>query len=314
MQNNFFLFFKSNYFGDFLKPEVLELYKKAGKISFEVKQEVLKKIESGMKIIDLANLIESEILKRGAEPAFPVNIGINEITAHYTPTFNDLREIKPGDLVKIDIGIHVDGYIADMAFTYCSEKNPLIEAVEKALDSGLKLIKPGILVSEISEAIENAIKDQGFGPITNLTGHGLDRYSIHAQPTIPNVSNNSGYELKEWDVIALEPFVTNSPGHVKDSGQVEIYSYLQTRPVRLSEARKILDMAQTQYHGLPFAKRWLAKMFSPVKVSMSLRQLEQVNAIQTHPVLKETQNRPVAQAEDTVIVAKKPIITTRPPE
>ena len=294
-----------------MDSETLEKYKKAGKIGSKIKEEVLERIKPGMKILELAEFIEKRILELGGKPAFPVNIGINDITAHYTPKFDDATVIKLGDLVKIDQGIHVDGWVADMAYTYCSEKNELIKVVEKALEAGIKIIRMGVKISEISQAISEAVESAGFGIIVNLTGHSLDQYVIHGPPTIPNVKNDSKIELKEGDVIALEPFVCETNGYVKESEPIEIFSFLQPRPTRLPEARNILDLASNEYNGLPFCKRWLVKKgFSPFKVSFALKQLEVSNSVKSYPVLRERSGLAVAQAEHTIIVMEKPIITT----
>lgn len=297
-----------------MDKEALDKYMKAGSICSDVKRDVLKMIKPGVKIIDVAGLVEERIAKLGGKPAFPVNISINDIAAHYTPCFNDTIEVREGDLVKIDVGVHVDGYIGDMAFTYCSEKNDLIKANEKILSEGIKAVRPGILVSDLGNIIEEAAKAQGVGLIVNLTGHGLDRYVFHGEPTIPNVKNIMDVPVREDSVIALEPFACRTNGMIKESGVTEIYRYLQDRPVRLNEARKILAKARDEYRELPFAKRWLVKEFSPVKVAMSLRQLEQVMAIETYPILREVDRKPCSQAEHTIIVREKPVVTTREKE
>lgn len=293
-----------------MEKEILEKYRKAGRIAAEVRQEIEKKIRPGLKLLDLAGMIEALIEQKGGKPAFPVNISLNEIAAHYTPAVADIRVIEPGDLVKIDVGAHIDGYIGDLAFTCCSEKSPLIDCAWKVLENAVKIIKPGVSVAEISEVIENTVKGEGLGLIVNLTGHTLDKYVFHGTPSIPNVKNDSEHKFKEGDVIALEPFITETNGFVKESGITEIYRYLMDRPVRLTEARKILALARDEYHQLPFAKRWLYRKISPVKVSLALRQLEAVGALETYPVLKEAENKRIAQAEHTIIVAEKPIVTT----
>ncbi len=295
-----------------MEKEILEKYREAGDISKQIKKEVLEKIKPGMKIIEIAEFLEKRIIELGGKPAFPVNIGINDITAHYTPSFKDQTVINDGDLVKIDQGIHVDGWVADMAYTYCSKKSELITAVEKVLEAGIKIIKPGVKISEISHAISEAVESSGFGVIVNLTGHGLDQYVIHGPPTIPNVKNDSQDELKENDVVALEPFLCETNGYVKESEPAEIYSFLQPKPVRLLEARKILEIANNEYRSLPFCKRWLVKRgFSPFKVSFALKQLEVANSVKDYPVLREREGKSVAQAEHTIIVGKRPFVTTR---
>ncbi|MBM3304039.1 MAG: type II methionyl aminopeptidase [Candidatus Aenigmarchaeota archaeon] len=295
-----------------MDEDILEKYLKAGKIAAEVCSKLRAMLKPGVKLMDVAEFAENEMRKLGGEPAFPINISINDVAAHYTPQFNDEKVIGSRDLVKIDVGVHVDGYIGDTAFTWCAEENKLIGASEKVLDAAIAVIRPGVTVSEIGSAIEAKAKELGVGVIVNLTGHTLDRFVFHGAPSIPNVKNDNKYAFNEDDVIAIEPFVLESNGTVKDSTPVEIYRYVMGRPVRLAEARKILELAAGKYNELPFAKRWLAKEgMSPLKVQMALNQLEQLGAIETYPTLKESRGRPIVQAEHTIIVRDKPIVTTR---
>lgn len=295
-----------------MDKKILDDYLKAGKISSRLKADVLERIKPGMRILELAEFIEKRTHEMGGKPAFPVNIGINDVTAHYTPKADDAIVIKEGDLVKIDHGVHVDGWVADMAYTYCSDKSELIKTVEHALNAGIKAIRVGVKVSEISRAINDAVEGAGLGVIVNLTGHGLDQYVIHGPPSVPNIKNDSQHTLNEGDVIALEPFVCEKNGYVKESDPYDIFSFMQPKPVRLQEARAILDLAGNEYMGLPFCRRWLIKKgFSPFKVSCALRQLEISEMIKGYPVLKEKSGMRVAQAEHTVIVQDKPLVITQ---
>ena len=286
-------------------------YLEAGKILAKIREEMLKKIKAGTRLLDIAEEIEKKIRDGGAKPAFPVNISINEIAAHFTPQFNDNKTAGAGDLVKIDMGSHIDGYIADMAFTWCSERNPLIAASERALEAGINMMKPGNRISDVSLAISKAIEDSGFGPIVNLTGHSLGRYIFHGGISIPSIPNNNNYVLKDGDVFALEPFVCEMPGRVDDSEPVEIFQFLQRKPVRSMDARKILQLAENDFGGLPFAKRWLAKHMMPLRINLAIMELEKVNAIRSYPILKNMEGMKIAQSEHTVIVAKEPIVTTK---
>ncbi len=293
-----------------MEKEVLNKYLKAGRIAADARRRIEAKLKPGARILEIAEEIEETIRKKGGEPAFPVNISINETAAHYTPAMKDATEVSEGDLVKIDIGVQVDGYIGDTAFTYCSEKNRLVKANEAILRDVERILRPGISVAEIGEKIEAAAADRGVGLVVNLTGHTLDRYVFHGSPSIPNTANNSSHQFKEGDVIALEPFVVESSGHVRESSQTEIYRYVQDRPVRLPEARQILAIARDERKGLPFCRRWLK--LSPVKASLALRQLEAVSAVEGFPVLRESEGRPVSQFEHTFIIGEKTIVTTRP--
>jgi len=284
--------------------EIIKKYENAKKISDEILQFTKKLIKKDMKIIEIAELVENEIKKMGGNLAFPVNISINENAAHYTPDINDPTILKYRDLIKVDFGVHVDGYIWDRAFSIIigNEKNDLIEASEKAVENAIKAIKPGIKVCEISEIIENTVNEFKLRPIYNLSGHGLERFTQHAEPSIPNCKNNIQDEIKEGQAIAIEVFTTNGIGLVKESSEVLIYKYEKERPLRLWEARKILEKAKKEFMGMPFAKRWLKDIASGVKLELALKQLVESGALKPYPVLKEESGGLVAQTEETVIV------------
>jgi methionyl aminopeptidase len=250
-------------------------------------------LKENVGIFDLVEKIEKKILDLGGKIAFPVNISINENAAHYTPDLNDTIVLKENDLVKVDIGVDVEGYIWDRAFTVCigKETHPLIEASEKALQEALKIIKPGVKIFEISEVVENTITEFGFNPVRNLCGHGLEQYVQHTSPTIPNGKNT-----------IKEVFSTNGVGLVKESAPVLIYKFMEEKPVRLFEARKILQKSRDEFEMLPFAKRWLTDVATGAKLDLALRQLVQIGALTEYPVLKEESNGLVAQTEETVIV------------
>ncbi len=287
--------------------EALKNYKKAQSISISTMIYAKTLVKEGAKILDVAEKIEDKIIQLGGKIGFPVNISINDIAAHYTPDINDDTILSVGDLVKIDVGVHVEGYIWDKASTVCigQKKHPLIEASEKALDAATKLIKVGTKVFEISEVVESVVQELGFNPIRNLCGHGLQRYNTHTSPSIPNGRNNIKDEIQPDSVIAMEVFTTDGGGWVKESNRALIFSFLQDKPVRMWDARQILQLSVEEFETLPFAKRWLSnKKFkmSELKIDMALRQLLDVGALRQYPILREESGGVVAQTEDDVIV------------
>lgn len=292
-----------------LEAGVREKYAKAGAINAQVMAELRKRLKPGVTLLSLADFAEERIIELGGEIAFPLNLSLNNVAAHYTPVIDDKTVVKAGDVLKVDVGTHVDGYIADSAFTWCSEPHPLITAVDAVIAAALKAVKPGLLVSELSNVIASTAEAHGVGVIANLTGHGLDQFEFHADPTIPNARNASKRALQAGEVIAIEPFVCNGGGYVVEGSPVEIFRYLQDRPVRSPEAREILKHVK---HGFPFAKRWFAEL-GAVRVALALRELEQVGAIESYGPLPERSGKVVAQAEHTVIVGDKPLVTTREP-
>ncbi len=286
-----------------MEKEVLDNYKKSQEISEQVNKFARPLVKENAQVLDIVEKIEEKIKSLGGKPAFPVNISINEIAAHYTPDINDTTVLKADDLVKIDIGVHVNGYIWDTAFTVCigNKTHPLIEASEKSLEEALKLIKPGTKVCEISEVVEDIIKGFGFNPIHNLSGHGLEQFIQHAKPTIPNGKNNLQDEIESGMVIAMETFATEGRGYVKESTPILIFRFKEDKPVRMWEARQILERAKTDFEGVPFTKRWL-KDVSRLKLELAMKQLIDVGALEEYPILKEETGGKVAQNEKTVVV------------
>jgi methionyl aminopeptidase len=296
---------------------MIEKYIKAGKIVKEVRELALKEVHEGMKVLDLVNLIEGEIIKLGALPAFPCNISINEITAHYTSPTEDATVINGGDLVKIDLGAHVDGFIADSAISVSVEGDDLlekmtpytpqtqeemIETAQEALNTAISTIKPGVEVGKIGEEVEKTIQARGLKPVSNLTGHSMEQWILHSGLSIPNVKENNNHKLEEGDVLAIEPFVTDGVGLVGDMKDAFIFRFLRDRPVRMIQARKILERIKQEYKILPFAQRWLEDENQSSKTGIALRQLISSRAVYPYHVLREKSGARVAQAEHTVIV------------
>ncbi|MEK6906579.1 MAG: M24 family metallopeptidase, partial [Nanoarchaeota archaeon] len=180
----------------------------AGKITSEVREYARGIIKKDMLLLDIAEKIEGKIAELGGKPAFPVNLSINEIAAHYTPSYDD-KNIAYG-LLKVDIGVHVDGWVADTAFSLdlenSEENKKLIKSSEKALEQAIKIIKESskeINTSEIGKKISETINSSGFNPVVNLSGHEIDRYNLHAGVTIPNIDDSKNIILKKG-VYAIE--------------------------------------------------------------------------------------------------------------
>ncbi len=287
----------------------------AGNIAKKVKEYAKSFIKKGMSLLEIAEKIESQIIKLGGKPAFPVNLSINEIAAHYTPPYNDI--LLAHGLLKVDFGVHVDGWIADTAFSLdleSSEENKrLIQASETALKNAIQKTKNGISLSDIGKTIQESIEEQGFSPITNLSGHEMKEYDLHAGLTIPNIENKTSEKMKKG-LYAIEPFATNRSGSVIDGKPSGIYLLINKKNIRNAEARKILEFITKEYKTLPFCSRWIVKKFG-VKSLFALKQLEENKNINQYPQLIEKfsniSNTKVSQAEDTVLIEDKPIVTTR---
>jgi methionyl aminopeptidase len=286
-----------------MEHKELENFRKAGQISREVSEYARSIIRQGMSLRDIADMNELKINELWTKPAFQVNLSINKTAAHYTPYQTD-PSIAEG-LLKIDIGVSYNGYVGDSAFTLDltpdNEFLDLIKASEKALEEASKVIKPGVTVSEIGKAIESKIREFGFKPIKNLSGHEIKRYNLHAGLTIPNYDSKSNSKLKEGMIIAIEPFATPGNGMVKDGQPSGIFKLIAKKPVRDLETRKIIDYVEKNYLTLPFAGRWLVDIFG-TRANLSLKLLEDQGIIYQYSQLNEVSRQPVSQAEHTFLV------------
>ena len=296
-----------------MDKEILKKYKKAGKINQEAKVLARKLLKPGVKVLDLAEKVEKFIKEKGAGIAFPVNTSINDIAAHYTPDINDTLTLKEGDLVKVDIGTHIDGYIGDSAFSVrLGEKSdPLIQASKDALEQFIKTVRPGKTIDELSLLVEEVVTSHGVNPVRNLAGHSVEQYTQHGGLSIPNGHVPIKQELKEGTAIGMEVFTTTGEGVVKESSPTLIYMLKTSKPVRLRESRKILELIFKEYQTLPFARRWLKDVGNRARLQLALRELVSKDVLHEYPPLREKSNAPVAQAEETIIVQDKPIVTTR---
>jgi methionyl aminopeptidase len=280
-----------------------EKYKKAGKIAAGTMDEGLKMIKPGVKLLDVANAVEGRIEEKGAKPAFPVNISVNAVAAHYSPDAWDESTFNKGDLVKLDIGVHLEGYIADIAKSIdLGENTDLIKASKDALQNAIDTMKPGVRTNEVGAVIEDTIEGHGFKPVSNLTGHMLTRWNLHGGTIIPNVNTRHGDLIEEGQVFAIEPFATDGFGRVVDESNAIIFKYIADRPIRMREARDILKYAKENFGSLPFAERWIADMMPRPKLTLALRQLILSKAIYAYHILREKEHGTVSQAEHTVIV------------
>lgn len=220
-----------------MKDDVFDNYRTAGTLAARILREGAQGIRVGASYLGLVESIEARVREDGAALAFPLNLSLNEDAAHDTASYGDERVFSRGDVAKLDLGVQVDGYIADTATTVDLGNNALLlEASSEALESAIRAIKPGVHAGALGGAIQAEIEGRGYRPVANLTGHGLDRYVLHRSPTIPNIGINGGVVLEEGMVFAIEPFATTGSGHVGEKKRMEIYSQISARPVRVPAA------------------------------------------------------------------------------
>ena len=282
-----------------LSDDAVDSHREAGEILVETMTAAREMIEPGVTQLEVAEYAEDAIHEAGAGLAFPVNISINEEASHATPARDDDTEFTD-EMVCLDIGVHVDGYIADAAVTVdLSDNTELVEAAEQALEAAVEAVGPGVEVGEVGAEIQSVIEGYGYTPILNLSGHGVEQYDAHTGPNIPNRAVERSVELEAGQVIAIEPFATDGRGKVGEGATEEIYEQVADGSVRDRRARQVLEEIEA-FDDLPFAERWLEGSRS----EMALRRLKRAGIIKGYPVLKEDDGQLVSQAEHTLIVTE----------
>ena len=284
--------------------EELEKWKEAGKLAHDALHFGKEIIKEDQSMLTVTEKIEKYVFDKGGELAFPTNLAINNVGAHWTPSSKTAEKFKKGDLVKLDVGVHIDGYIGDNALTIeigTNKYTKMIDASREALNAAIEVAGPGINVGMIGYAVQSTIENKGYKPIANLTGHGIKRYNLHSGISIPNVKENGGAILKDGDIIAIEPFVTDGAGRVGGKRNSNIYHVRQIRNLRDEKASKMIDEIQRRYKGLPFAERWLHKI-QEKDATNSLTKLMRAGIISYYPVLDELGSGMVAQSEHTVLI------------
>ena len=296
-----------------MDPEILKKIQKAGKVAAQVRREGAAKFVIGASALEVMDFCEKRILELGGQIAW-AQMAINDIAAHFCPEENDNTILKESDLVKIDIGVHQDGWIADNAMTVevggTDKYKDIMKASQNALKAAIKLCRPGVKLWELGEAQMSEAEKFGFTTVTNLCGHSLEQYHTHGGISIPTFNSKNKTELQEGMQIAIEPFVTPGQGLIKEKGIPTIWMIRKDKGVRSPYAKKILEEAKKQ-NRLPFTNRWLTRKFGRGPTALGLRELQKQGIITGYPPLAEVTGSMVAQFEHSMIVRDKPLVYTK---
>ncbi|MGQ0638894.1 MAG: type II methionyl aminopeptidase [Nitrososphaerota archaeon] len=289
-------------------------YLNAGKIAARVRENVRKKYHVGSTLYEICESIEKEIEQKGAKCAFPVNTSLNEVAAHYTAEPNDQKVIKETDLLKIDLGVQINGYIADTAVTVCYDPkfDFLIQAAEAALKDAISMIRVGVKSSDVGKTIENTVKQMGCIPISNLSGHSLEQYTIHAGKSIPNIWSVGSFSFLPTEAYACEPFVTTRDGlgFVREGNTRNIFSLVSRKRTKDAEVDRLIGYIWEKFNMLPFALRWLTPEWDEKVARNLLEKIIKTKSIRSYPILVEANGQRVAQAEHTFIPQENGIMVT----
>jgi len=292
-----------------IPDQVFEKYKHAGEIAAEVRNEMRGFVREGMPLIEICERAEAMIKQMGGKPAFPCNVSVNEVAAHYSSPPRDTSQIPEDSLVKVDVGVHVDGYIADTATTVCfnTEYESLVSAAERALDRAIQIIRPGLSTTKFGSEVQRVIKNCGFRPVSNLTGHQVGRYLIHAGKALPNVSHLSTAKMRPGEAYAIEPFVTlaNAAGRVNAGDEAHIFRFMKHKSLKNIRSKDLLRYIEENFRSLPFSERWLRSFMCEDWYGEAFSELLSSKSLTSYPVFIEASRKPVAQAEHTVLIREE---------
>ncbi len=297
-----------------IDAETLQKIRKAGKVAAQVRREGAAKLKvPGASFLSVMDFCEERIQQLGGQVAW-AQMAVNDAAAHFCPQDDDTGMSHEGDVIKIDIGVHLDGWIADNAQTVevgkSTEYSDLIKASKNALRSAIKLVKPGCQLWELGEAQLSEAEALGFTTIKNLSGHTIDQYKVHGGVSIPTFNSKDKTELQAGWQIAIEPFITSGHGLVKEKQPATIFMQSADRGVRTPHAKKILEYVKS-LNGLPFTTRWLTRKFGSGTAKLGLRELLRSKIITSYPPLVDVSSKRIAQFEHSMVVGDKTEVYTR---
>lgn len=315
---------------DNLKSEFLNDYRHAAEAHRQTRQWAQKNIKPGQTMIEIAESVEDSVralvghqgieegdaLKAGM--GFPLGLSINHCAAHYNPNAGNKMVLQQDDVLKVDIGVHVNGWIVDSAFTmaFNPRYDPLLEAVKAATNEGVKhagidarLGEIGGYIQEVMESYEVELNGTTYPikPIRNLNGHTILPYSIHGTKSVPIVKTNDQTKMEEGDVFAIETFGSTGNGYVHDEGECSHYALRTDAPkvdLRLSSAKNLLNVIKKNFGTIPWARRYLDRL-GQEKYLLGLNNLVQNGIVEAYPPLVDKKGSYTAQYEHVSCLSEK---------
>lgn len=296
-------------------------FRKGAEIHRRVRAKAQQNIKPGMTMLEIADLIENSVRQyvgndhpKNQGIGFPPGLSLNHVAAHYTPNLGDKVVLKYEDVMKVDIGVHVNGRIVDSAFTLTFDEkyDPLLEAVKAATNTGVKeagidvrLNDIGAAVEEVMESYEMELKGKTYPIkcIRNLNGHNIGEYTIHSGKTVPIVANGDMTKMEEGETFAIETFGTTGKGYVIGQGECSHYALNQGVDVKApsERARQLQNTIRETFGTLPWCRRYLERAGED-KYLLALNQLVRAGIVEDYPPLVDTLGSYTAQFEHTILL------------
>ncbi|RDX51888.1 peptidase M24A methionine aminopeptidase [Lentinus brumalis] len=295
--------------------------RRAAEVHRQVRKYARKTIRPGMRMLEIADLIENGVRnlveENGLESGigFPTGLSLNHCAAHYSPNSGDTIVLGEKDVLKVDIGVHVKGRICDSAFTLTFDPTyeKLLEAVKAATDTGVREagidVRLGELAGYIQETMESyEVEVNGkvlpVKPIENLSGHTIAPYQIHGGKSVLLVKNDDPTKMEEGEYFAIETFGSTGRGKVIEQGEVSHYARKVDAPhvpLRLTSAKALLKSINKNFGTLPWCRRYLERA-GESKYLLALNHLVSQGIVQDYPPLCDVRGSMTAQFEHTILL------------
>ncbi len=295
-----------------LNEDQLSKLRIAGRVAGEAREIGLNMVKPGVKLYDVAEEVEGYIREHGCGLAFPCNVSINEIAAHYTPCVNDKKVFELGDVVKVDCGAELDGWVGDTAGTAeagTGRHTKLIQASKRARDAVAEFVGDGCPLNEIGMVIEANIRQDGFSPIRNLCGHEIMQYDLHAGLSVPNYASGEMTQVEKGMILAIEPFATNGRGEVVNGRPGNIVRILREREIEEPKIKEFFDYVKEEFKSFPFCARSCDFPEAEKYVNFLIRR----GILSSYSQLVEIKKGIVSQHEYTFYVSGDRAEVTTPP-
>lgn len=307
---------------DRLNFDRLNDLRKAAEVHRQVRQYAQKFIKPGLTLTEIVNGIEDSVraltghdgLTEGdsliAGMGFPTGVSLNHCAAHYTPNAGNKIVLQQEDVMKVDIGVHVNGNICDSAFTVTFDPvyDNLLAAVKDATNTGVKAAGIDVRMSDIGELVQEAMesyeveikgKTYPVKAIRNLNGHDIIPYTIHGGKSVPIVKSSDHTKMEEGEVFAIETFGSTGKGYVRDDMEISHYAKkadVSPASLRVSSAKKIYSAITKNFGTLPFCRRYLDRL-GHEKYLLGLNSLVAAGVVEAYPPLCDIKGSYTAQYE-----------------
>ncbi|KAJ1932257.1 Methionine aminopeptidase 2 [Kickxella alabastrina] len=304
---------------DRLNEKQLFDLRRAAEVHREVRQYAQSVIRPGMDLADIAELIENGtrtlVQEQGmaAGVGFPTGLSLNNCAAHYTPNKGDHVIIQQDDVLKVDIGVQVNGNIVDSAFTMAwnDRYKPLLDAVKDATNTGIREAGIDVRLGDVGAAIQEVMESYEIEldgkvipikPVRNLCGHNIGPYVIHSGKSVPIVANGDPTRMEEGELFAIETFGTTGKGTVFEKGICSHYSRtVDARRSQSASGNKLLSVIGKNFGSLPFCRRFLDRL-GESHYYLGLKNLVDEGIVTAYPPLWDVEGSYTAQFEHTLIL------------